>query len=193
MAHLTATTPRTPGATAPNTPALELNIDIDARLGLVIYEGSAAQLQGEPGLLPAGFEWPKGFDGTRWMAGGHECSIKRQRPAGAKGPRAQFMASDHWRLVMSTAHGHGPTLAQRGMHFHAQALAQISYAESPAGRMQLDQQFDAVVRAWRDPAYMRFMKAATAHVPTPKRRGRPAKATPTTPTTPNTPTQGATV
>ena len=78
----------------PNTilPPDELIVEIQETLGFAEYHGSRALLEAE-GVIPAGTQWPQGYDEVRWRAGPMDYQLYRQRPAGAKGPRTQFANS----------------------------------------------------------------------------------------------------
>lgn len=84
-------------STSPILDPHELVVYVDHRLGYCEYHGPRAELEAE-GLIPDGFEWPTGYSDSTWESGPFRFWLVRWRPAGAKGPRRQFLACDWWHL-----------------------------------------------------------------------------------------------
>lgn len=95
---LPGVTPAT-GIEAAPTPERELNIDIWPD-HFAFYDGTADQLQAE-GLIPAGFEWPRGRDSKDWEDGKFKYGLRRMRPDGHNGPMRSWLELDNWRLRVS--------------------------------------------------------------------------------------------
>lgn len=135
----------TQGSPAPALPHIpetehELQITI-SRYSYTEYVGTRAALESE-GILPEGIEWPTGYDDLRWQDGQFNFWLRRQRPAGAKGPRKQFIDCDWWCLRWSLINR--PLPSEQAIQTKAKELADAIYAHSDKGRAAWSRYWEAL-------------------------------------------------
>lgn len=125
----------TQGAAAPDSGEQELRIEIWPR-GYDWWCGTSAQLLAE-GVIPSGFEWPKGKAQKRWVSGLFDFWLFRCRPKGHKGPQSSWFELDNWacrRTLAAQRHG---GFAGAMLHEERMALADELWSHSHEARIQL--------------------------------------------------------
>jgi hypothetical protein len=131
------------------------------------FIGPRALLEAE-GLMPAGTEWPVGYQRTNWQAAGFHYELCRKRPEGAKGHRRAFQSVDWFCLRRTPVHER--SIAQISIALKETALKDAIYLNSPKGRAELNAQWNRYFKARDDRPFQAF-KAACGIVE--KKRGRP--------------------
>jgi hypothetical protein len=131
------------------------------------WTGTAAQLQAE-GLIPDGFEWPRGKAHFRWTCGAFEFWLLRTRPKGHKGPQSSWIELDSWALRRSLVKHQGTGLREARIYEAEQAHAEMLYRKTA----EYQAQFFACLEAEKDKAYQTFRKLI---VPAKRKGRRPAR------------------
>ncbi|MFX1675865.1 hypothetical protein PWR63_27030 [Paraburkholderia sp. A2WS-5] len=135
-------------------------------LGYFEVLGTMEQLAAES-LIPDGLEWPAGFTHRIWSDGKFEWWLRRQRPAGARGPRRFYAEFDYWRL-RSTVCGRSMNIAQaQWMRREADKIAAIG-----SWTREDEMQLHAAARAHRDAAFQQFKQLVPALADLSKKRRR---------------------
>lgn len=145
----------------------ELQIEIYPR-GYDWWHGTSAQLLAE-GVLPQGFEWPKGLERKSWSAGRFKYWLFRVRPDGHKGPQSSYLNVDNWSCRRTLAAQASDGFASARLHEKRVALEEELWSRTPAAQKQ----FNRYWAAQEDKAFQAF-KATV--LPQPKKRGRPRKS-----------------
>ncbi len=115
-----------------------------------IWYGTAAELESE-GLVPAGYEWPRGTSRRYFVHNGIECGVARKRKPGSG--NAPWATIDYWsiqRYCKDRAHGGARIYEKR------RALELELWWHSPHG----DRMFDLAMQARRDAAFQGFLRHA---------------------------------
>lgn len=150
----------------------ELRIEIEPD-DCVQYAGTAAQLQAE-GLIPEGFEWPRGATHKQWDANGFEYWLRREKPKGHKGPMRSWLEVDNWFLrVREKSHDYR-WRARRQLDRRAEALRAEYYRLTAAGAREWNA---ALRRYWttqEDAAFQAFKAKVPGLIP--PKRGRKLQA-----------------
>jgi hypothetical protein len=131
------------------------------------FIGRRALLEAE-GLIPAGTEWPEGYQSANWQAGGFHYWLRRERPEGAKGPRRAFESVDWFCLRRTPVHERSS--AQISIALKEKALKEAIYRNSGKGHAEWDAHWNRYFKAMEDKPFQAF-KTACGIVE--KKRGRP--------------------
>lgn len=156
---------------ADSTEGRELVVVIEQRLGYCEFIGTRATLEME-GLAPPDGEWPEGFDSTRWQAERFDYWLRRQRPAGAKGPRRDFANCDWWCMRIELTDE--PTWEERDIRRKERELSEARYFNSYEGRQKRSAALDRYWAAHGDKPFQEFLKLCPGLLP--KQRGRRRKS-----------------
>lgn len=149
------------------TPLRELSIEIWPR-GYDWWHGTSAQLEAE-GLIPKGFDWPKGKEHRGWTSGEFNFWLLRCRPEGHKGPQSSWLTIDNWSLRRTLAAHAGDGFAAARLHEKKVALAEELWRQTHEAHLQSNRSWNA----YQDTAYQAFRARI---VPQPPRRGRPSRS-----------------
>ena len=137
------------------------------------YIGSRAMLEAV-GMIHEDIVWPHGFDSLFWTQGNFNYWLRRQRPAGAKGPRRDFLDCDWWTLRWEMANA--PCLAERNIQLKVKELKAEIYRHTPAGLAERREQENRHLAAVLDKKFQAFKTLVPGLVP-PKRTRRTRSAT----------------
>jgi hypothetical protein len=129
----------------------ELIIDIQPR-AYEIWRGSSAQLAAE-GLIPAGFQWPAGFNHVGWNQGEFEFHLWRIKPDGAKGRRNLWEDVDYWFLRRGSIKNRYDGLLAHRVEVKAAELRALLWRQTPEGC----QQANRWSQAYGDKSFQNFM------------------------------------
>lgn len=146
----------------------DLDIDICPR-GYDWWRGTAAQLQAE-GLIPEGFEWPRGNLDKSWNDGTFEYWLRRRRPEGFKGPLPDDL--DSWAVRRTLLARGRDGLGAAQVYEKSQELALELWRQTPAYNAHL-------ARYWAAHQDQTFQAFKAIFVPQPKKRSRPRKSSTT--------------
>ena len=142
--------------------AAVFNFDISSEViichpfdGLAEYLGTRAALEAE-GVIPPETKWPVGFDDLYWHDDQYCYWLRRERPAGVKGPRNQFIDVDWWmfRCDPVVRRPGGELLVER----KKKALADEIYRQSEEGRAKYSAMFERYWKAVDDEDYQKFRR-----------------------------------
>lgn len=134
------------------------------------YIGTRMQIEAE-GVIPAGTEWPDGFDRIFWEANGVLFWLRRERPEGAKGPRRDFLFCDHWCLRMQEDNWNGYSEAAKQK---TKELKDLLYSKTPECRAADAEHYRRYYAARDDARFQEFKALFPAiELAKGKRRGRP--------------------
>lgn len=160
----------TPGATAP---LLDLSTEVIVYTpysSISEYQGTRAALEAE-GIIPAGTDWPEGFNDLRWEDSRFYYLLRRERPEGAKGPRKQFLTVDWWGVRFDPRNSESGEA--RNIKLQAEKLARLTYLASDKGRREWHANCDRYCEAQTDKLFQSF-RAACGIVE--RKRGRRPKS-----------------
>jgi hypothetical protein len=153
----------------PTAPDLRIRVWHD---DVVSFEGTRAQLEGEPSLIPPGIVWPEARDLTKWERGGMDYTLMRCPPAGQQRlPFKVWSQMDSWRVNCRPA-GQFTDWPARVVQRKMRELEQAFHRASPEGRAQAWTMCDRAATAARDEAFRHFkaqLLAAARAAPTPAR------------------------
>ena len=155
------------GASAPNELSGDLIVVISDS-GFSEYHGTRAHLEAE-GVIPKETEWPVCYGDLRWQSGRFDYWLRRQRPAGAKGPRKQFIDCDWWCLRWELSN---QPYCQKEIQRKAKELADITYRFSAKGEAENNVRWNLYWKARSDKRFQAFLATIPGFV-LPK-RGRKA-------------------
>lgn len=133
------------------------------------YQGTRATLETE-GFIPAGTDWPEGFNDLHWDDGKFRYWLRRKRPEGQKGPRRQLINVDWWMLRCDPLNA--KPFEVRNVERKAKELADTIYCNSAKGKAEWRRQWNLYFESKKDKAFQSF-KAACSIVE--RKRGRPRK------------------
>lgn len=133
------------------------------------YQGTRAALEAE-GVIPAGTDWPEGFNDLYWEDGQRRYWLRRERPEGQKGPRRQFLTMDWWMYRCNPLNA--KPVEVRNVERKTKELADTIYRQSAKGQAEWSAQCDRYWKSTKDKAFQTF-KVTCGIVE--KKRGRPRK------------------
>ncbi len=136
------------------------------------YQGTRAALEAE-GVIPAGTDWPKGFDTLYWGDAKFSYWLRRTRPEGHNGPRKQFMHVDWWMLRCDPVNM--PSHFVRTAKRIEKELADYVLRHSREGMAAWGRQFDRYLEAKKDEKFQAF-KSLIPGIQRPKRGRRTMNA-----------------
>lgn len=157
-------------ATFPASAGLDLSTEIIviSMFNIIAdYQGTRAALEAE-GVIPTGTEWPEGFNETHWKDDKFSYWLRRERPAGPKGPRKQFLNLDWWMLRINPAQ---PQYSQMVIERKAKELAEAIYRQSAKGSAEIEERWERYWAAKKDEKFQAF-KALIPGINRPKRGSR---------------------
>lgn len=164
MATTHSTIPKIPednliGASAPDDPATPQDQHLIVRTLADMhaeYIGTRAMLEAE-GILPKDTDWPQEDSVLHWRNGRFNYFLSRTRPAGAKGPRRQFLDCDWWSLRWE--------LPNRLSHFDCEIkrkekeLRDYIFQHTVEGHTKWLAEFDRYLKATKDAKFQAFKAA----------------------------------
>lgn len=157
--------------TGTSTPPDDLIVILNPHnLDFAEFIGSRASLEAE-GLIPPGTDWPQAYADLRWQAGDFKYWLRRERPAGAKGPRRAFADVDWFSLRQELVHG--PTFEQRAIDSKVQEIRDMVYRFSDQGRAEFGAQWNRYWESTKDAAFQTFKATIPGLVR--RKRGRSRK------------------
>lgn len=162
------------GASAPLSalPGLDLSNEIivcTPYSDIAEYQGTRAALEAE-GVIPAGTDWPEGFNDRHWEDSKFRYWLRRKRPEGTKGPRKQFMTVDWWMFRCDPLTVE--PIEARNIKHKAKELADTIHRASAKGQAEWHAQWNRYWTAQKDKPFQAF-KTSLGLVE--KKRGRPCK------------------
>lgn len=120
------------------------------------YQGTRATLEAE-GVIPAGTNWPEGFNDLRWSDGRFRYWLRRERPEGCKGPRRQFLTVDWWMFRCDPLETE--SVAARGIKRKAKELADAVHRASAKGQAESNAHWNRWCEARNDKPFDAFKAA----------------------------------
>lgn len=143
----------------------DLQIDIYQR-AYARFHGTAAQLMAE-GLIPDGFQWPKGTQRAKIQVGRFEYWLFRTRPLGHKGPMCSWTEGDYWHLRRTLANHPNDGFKAALIYEKQKALLEATSGIT----VEWVRTYRRACEAHRDPEYM-AMRALLIGPFAPRKRGR---------------------
>jgi len=131
----------------------ELIVTAMPEIYLTEYQGTRAALEAE-GVIPAGAQWPDGFDDLRWEDDLFRYRVRRQRPEGVKGSRKSLLNIDWWMFRCDPRKHISPEMLS--IERKAKELADARFRASPDGAAAMNRQWDAWLKARMDEKYQAF-------------------------------------
>ena len=135
------------------------------------YQGTRATLEAE-GVIPAGTDWPEGFNDLRWQDSKFYYWLRRERPEGRKGPRREFLSVDWWMFRCDPLEA--DSIEANTIKRKAKDLADTIHRVSAKGQAESSAHWHRCYKARNDKPFQAF-KAACGIVE--RRRGRLRKST----------------
>ena len=135
------------------------------------YQGTRATLEAE-GIIPAGTDWPEGYNDLYWQDSKFRYWLRRERPEGHKGPRREFLSVDWWMFRCDPLEAE--SIGARTIKRKAKELADIIYRASAKGQAESNAHWRRYFNARDDKPFEAF-KAACGIVK--GRREQPRKST----------------
>jgi hypothetical protein len=154
--------------TTPTPPNDLIVISDPSGFDFIEFIGTRAMLEAE-GVIPAGTEWPQGYDRAYWTAGKFDYTLVRERPEGAKGPRKLFADCDWWCVRWTLCQRPHP--AALAIAAKEKALEDEIYRQSPKGRAEWIARWERFSEAEHDAKFQAF-KASIPGLVRPKRGRR---------------------
>ena len=162
-------------AQAPAASGLDLQSEIIVTTGycrdIAWLTGTRGALESE-GVIPENMYWPSGFNEHAWQAGPLKYKIRRNRPAGIKGPRRNFLEIDWWSLRIEPVVE--PDRAALAIAEKAKELRDAIHSHSPRGIAERSRMFKRYWKAVMDDDFQAFKAKIPGLIP-PPRPARQAK------------------
>ena len=119
----------------------------------VVFSGTRGQLI-EEGLIPEGFEWPKGkLEQVSWQVGVYDYNLRRCRPPGLKAKQYVWQDCDYWTLWFRPE-GALSKLRNRRLELTLLEVRKLVEQETPEWRQRVNALTKALGRARNDEKFM---------------------------------------
>lgn len=162
-------------AQSPAASGLDLQSEIIFTTGycrdIAWLTGTRRALESE-GVVPENMQWPSGFNEHTWQAVPLKYKIRRNRPAGIKGPRRNFLEIDWWSLRIEPVVE--PDRAALAIAEKAKELRDAIHSHSPQGIAERSRMFKRYWKAVMDDDFQAFKAKIPGLIP-PPRPARQAK------------------